>query len=203
MDIQKLYFDTLLRPASICGKIRALNLCRKNIVEAAVFVACVSTVLGAVMEKFIFGTKEQVSEVFANNSITFLFNPFSTFFFELLFIFVLIITILSFGSISKNKLDVEEVGKLVVWVCFVALSFKIVQLIVAAGSSNFYLIFRVLEMIWFVWALSSVVCVIYEFKSVILTAVTGLIVISFVMMVFLIVILSMVQSFIINGSMNV
>ena len=203
MDIQKLYFDTLLRPASICGKIRDLNLSRINIVEAAVFVACVGTVVGAVMEKFIFGSKEQVSEVFSNNSITFLFNPFATFFFELLFIFVLIITILSFRNISKNKIDVEEVGKLVVWVCFVALSFKVVQLIVAAGSSNFYLIFRVLEMIWFVWALSSVVCVIYGFKSVIITAVTGLIAVSFVMVVFLIAILAMIQSFINNGTMNV
>ena len=51
MDIYKLYFDTLLHPASICDKVRALNVTRKNIVEAAVFVACLGALVSAAMEK--------------------------------------------------------------------------------------------------------------------------------------------------------
>ena len=203
MDIYKLYFETLLQPGSICDKIRSFSLSRKNILEGTIFVACLSAILSSVMEKFVFGSTEKVNEIFSNNSGTFLFNPFATFFFELLFIFVLVFTIFNFGNIFKNKLDIEEVGKLVVWICFVALGFKIVQLVVAASSSNFYVIFRVIEMIWFVWALSSVVCVIYGFRSILITAITGLIVVSFVMVVFLIMILAMFQSFINNGSINV
>lgn len=203
MDIYKLYLETLLKPMTICDKIRCFGLSRRKIIEGAVFVACMSALLSSAMEKFVFGSTEKVNEIFSNNSGTFLFSPFATFFFELLFIFVLIITILNFGNLSRNKRDIEEVGKLVVWICFVALGFKIVQLLAAASSSNFYLIFRVVEMIWFVWALSSVVCVIYGFRSVIMTAITGLIVVSFVMVVFLVVILAMFQSFINNGSINV
>ena len=203
MDIYKLYFETLIRPGSICDQIRSFSLSRKNILEGTIFVACLSALLSAAMEKFVFGSTERVNEIFSNSSVTFLFDPFATFFFELLFIFVLILTIFNFGNLSRNKRDVEEVGKLVVWICFVALGFKIGQLVVAVSSSNLYLIFRVLEMIWFVWALSSVVCVIYGFKSVIMTAITGLIIVSFVMVVFLIVILAIIQSFINNGSMNV
>ena len=203
MDIYKLYFDTLFRPASICDEIRSFSLSRQNILEGTVFVACLSALLSSVMEKFVFGSTEKVNEIFSNNSGIFLFNPFAAFLLELLFIFVLIVTIFNFGNLSRNKRDIEEVGKLVAWVCFVALSFKLAQLVVAASSTNFYLIFRVLEMIWFVWALSSVVCVIYGYRSIIMTAVTGLIVVSFVMVVFLIVILAMFQSFFNNGSMNV
>ena len=203
MDFYKLYFDTLLQPATICHKLRALKVSQRNIFEAAVFVASLGALVSAAMEKFVFGSSEKVNEIFSNNTVTFLFNPFATFFFELLFIFVLILTIFSFGNISKTKIEVEEIGKLVVWICFVALSFKFIQFFVATTASNFYLIFRVLEMIWFVWALSSVVSVIYGFRSVIVTAITGLIVVSFVMVIFMILILTVVQSFINNGSMNV
>ena len=203
MDIYKLYIDTLLRPATICDKIRSFRLTRKNIVEGAIFVACLGALVSSAMEKFIFNSKEKVNEIFTNNSLTFLFNPFATFFFEVLFIFVLIFTIFSFGRISSNKSDIEEVGKIVVWICFVSLGFKLVQLVIVVSDSDLYLIFRVLEMIWFVWALSSVVCVIYGFRSILITAITGLIVVSFVMVVFLIMILAMFQSFINNGSINV
>ena len=208
MDIYKLYYDTLIHPASICDKIRSINLSRKNIVEGAVFVACLGAIVSAVMEKFIFGSSEKINEIFSNNSVTLLFNPFATFLFELLFIFVLIFTIFSFGNISRNKRDIEEIAKLVVWICFVGLGFKVIQLIVAAGSSEasssgFYLIFRISEMIWFIWALSSVVCVIYGFKSVVLTALTGIIVVSFIFVILLFLILSLIQSFINSGSMNV
>ncbi len=203
MDFYKLYFDTLIKPASVADIIRSLKVSKRNIVEASAFVASLGALISVAMEKFIFGSSEKVNEIFSNNSVTFLFNPLATFFFELLFIFVLILTIYSFGNISKNKIDIEEIGKLVVWICFVAIGFKLIQFLVAASVSNFYLIFRVLEMIWFVWALSSVVSVIYGFRSVIVTAVTGLIVVSFAMIVFLIVILTVVQSFISSGSMNV
>ena len=121
MDIYKLYFETLLQPKSICDKIRSFSLSRRNILEGAVLVACLSALLSSAMEKFVFGSTERVNEIFSNSSVTFLFDPFATFFFELLFIFVLILTIFNFGNLSRNKRDVEEVGKLVVWICFVAL----------------------------------------------------------------------------------
>ncbi len=203
MDIYKLYIDTLLRPASICDKIRPLNLSRKSIFEGSIFVAALGALVSAAMEKFIFRSSEKVNEMLLNNSVSFFFDPFTIFFFELLFIIVLIFTIFSFGNLSRNKIDIEEIGKLVVWICFVALGFKLIQLIVATSYAQIYLILRVLEMIWFVWALSSVVCVIYGFRSLIMTAVTGLIFVSFVMAIFLLVIISIMQSFINNGSMNV
>ena len=206
MDIYKLYFETLLQPASICDKIRSLSLSRKNIVEGAVFVACLSAIVSSAMEKFVFRSTEKINEIFSNNSAVFLFNPFATFFFELLFIFVLVFTIFNFGNISKNKRDIEEVGKLVVWICFVALGFQVLQLLSVAILSNFFMIFYILERIWLVWALSSVVCEIYDYKSVLLTAVTGFIVVNvlyILCLMFFILIFLMVLPIFSDGSMNV
>ena len=203
MDIYNLFFNSLVKPSIICDEIRLYKLTRQNIIEGAVFVSCLGTIISFAMGHFIIDSSEQMQELLNSNSITFLFNPFATFLFELLFIVVLIFTILIFGNLSKNNRDFEEIGKVVVWICFVSISFKIIQLFFIATLSNFYLILRVLEMIWFVWALSTAVCIIYDFKSLIMTAVTGLIVVSFVMIFFLIVILSIVQTLLGSGSINV
>jgi hypothetical protein len=115
----------------------------------------------------------------------------------------MILSITFFGSFSKIDVDIETIGKLVIWLCFVSMVFKVLQLFIIIFSSNLYMIFRVLEMIWFVWALSSIVCELYKYKSVILTAIIGILVISFIMVCVFTIILSVIQFSLTSGPINV
>ena len=124
MDIYKLYFDTLFRPASICDQIRSLSLSRQNILEGTVFVACLSALLSSVMEKFVFGSTEKVNEIFSNNSIAFLFNP-CNFFFEFFLFFSHVYNFWFFTwKFSRKKRDIEEIENLFLDL-FCSLGFKL------------------------------------------------------------------------------
>ena len=205
MDVYKLYIQTLLQPVSVCDRASSFSLSRQNVNEGAVFVASLSALVTVATNKFL-EIPEKMNNLFADNVMLLLYNPFGYFFANLVFLFLLIYTIFSFGKNSRVKRDFNEIGKIVVWICFVALGFQVLQLLSVASLSNFFMIFYILERIWLVWALSSVVCEIYDYRSVLLTAVTGFIVVNvlyILCLMFFILIFLMVLPIFNDGSMNV
>jgi SNF family Na+-dependent transporter len=80
MDNYSLLLNSLYKPSSIYKEISSYRLSKQNIVEGAVLVCCISTLLSVAMGYFIMGSSEQMKELFSNESISFLFSPFATFF---------------------------------------------------------------------------------------------------------------------------
>ncbi len=205
MDFYRLYIQTLLQPVSVCDKVMSFSFSRKNVNEGAVFVASLSALVTEATNKFL-EIPEKMNNLFADNVMLLLYNPLGYFFANLVFLFLLIFTIFSFGKNSRVKRDLNEIGKIVVWICFVALGFQVLQLVSVASLSSFFMIFYILERIWLVWALSSVVCEIYDYRSVLMTAVTGFVVVNvlyILCLMFFILIFLMVLPLFIDGSMNV
>ena len=72
-------------------------------------------------------------------------------------------------------------GKNVLIICLVSLilNFILASFLLVSNLLFFYM--NLLKSIWFVWALSSVVAILYKYKSVILTALLGTVTAFFIM----------------------
>jgi len=66
-----------------------------------------------------------------------------------------------------------------------------------------YYIFRLVEVVWFIWALSSVVSILYTFKSVLLTAFLGTITVSLTMGFLFMIFVSIIQILLVGDLPNV
>jgi hypothetical protein len=66
-----------------------------------------------------------------------------------------------------------------------------------------YYIFRFIEVVWFIWALSSVVSTLYTFKSVLLTAFLGTITVSLTMGFLFMIFVSIIQFLLVGDLPNV
>ena len=161
MDLKQLLIISLRRPAELPDILSPVKLKLNTVVEGAVFIAATTALLNSSLDRLIFRSSENASKLLENNSLSFIFDPLSMFVFELIFIVTVVASILFFGNFSSQKVGIEELGKTLLFLFLVAFIFKIAQVFFVFISIDLYYIFRFFEVLWFIWALSSVVSVLY------------------------------------------
>ena len=203
MDFKQLLIISLRRPAELPVLLRSFKIKLNTVVEGALFIAATTSLLNSLLDRLIFKSSENASKLLENNSLSFIFNPFSMFAFELIFIVTVMVSILFFSNFSNQKVGVEELGKNVLFLFLVTFVFKFVQVLFLFISFDLYYIFRFFEVLWFIWALSSVVAILYKFKSVLLTAFLGAITVSLTMGFLFMIFVSLMQSILVGELPNV
>ena len=203
MDLKQLLIISLRRPAELPDILSPIKFKLNIIVEGALFIAATTALLSSSLDRLIFRSSENASKLLENNSISFIFNPLSMFAFELIFIVTVIASILFFSNFSSQKVRIEELGKNVLFLFLVAFVFKFAQVFFVFISIDLYYIFRFVEVLWFIWALSSVVSALYSFKSVLLTAFLGAVTVSFTVGLFFMMFISIMQFFLVGNIPNV
>ena len=123
--------------------------------------------------------------------------------FELIFIITVMVSILIFSNFSNQRVSIEELGKNVLFLFLVAFIFKFIQVLFLFISFDLYYIFRFFEVLWFIWALSSVVSILYKFRSVLLVAFLGAITVSLTMGFLFMIFISLIQFLLIGNAPNV
>ncbi len=203
MDFKQLLLISLRKPAELPDLLRPIKLKLSSVLEGTVFIAATTSLLNSLLEKLIFKTSANASKLLENNSLSFIFNPFSMFAFELIFIITVMSSILFFSNFSNKNVAIEELGKNVLFLFLVTFVFKFMQVLFLFISFDLYYILRFFELVWFIWALSSVVSVLYKFKSVLLTAFLGAITVSLTMGLLFMIFISIVQSLLVGDLPNV
>ncbi len=203
MDFKQLLIMGLRRPAELPDVLRPIKLKLSFVLEGAVFIAATTSLLNSLLEKLIFKSSANASKLLENNSLSFIFNPISMFAFELIFIITVMASILFFSNFSNKKVAIEELGKNVLFLFLVTFVFKFIQVLFLFVSFDLYYIFRFFELVWFIWALSSVVSILYTFKSVLLTAFLGAITVSLTMGFLFMIFISIIQFFLVGNLPNV
>ena len=203
MEFKQLLLLSLRKPAYLPDLLGSLKLKLTTIIEGAVFIAATTALLNSFLDRLIFKSSENASKLLENNSLSFIFYPLSMFAFELIFIITVMLSILFFSNFSKQKVTIEELGKNVLVIFLVAFVFKFIQAVLLFISIDLYYIFRFFEVLWFIWALSSVVVTLYQYKSVLLTAFLGAITVSLTMGFLFMVFVSIIQFFLVGNISNV
>ena len=203
MDLKQLLIISLRRPTALPNKLSQVKLELNTLVEGALFIAATTSLLNSSLDRLIFKSYENASKLLENNSLSFIFDPLSMFAFELIFITTVIGSILFFSNFSNQNVSVEELGKNVLFLFLVAFIFKFTQVFFVFISIDLYYIFRFAEILWFIWALSSVVVVLYDYKSVLLTAFLGTITVSLSMGLMFFIFISLLQSLLVGNTPNV
>ena len=203
MDLKQLLIISLRKPAELPGILSQFKIRFNTVVEGAIFIAATTSLLNSSLDRLIFRSSENASKLLENNSLSFIFSPLSMFAFELIFIITVIASILFFSNFSSQKVRIEELGKNVLFLFFVAFVFKFAQVFFVFISIDLYYIFRFFEVLWFIWALSSVVSVLYSFKSVLLTAFLGAVTVSFTMGFLFMMFISIMQFLLVGNTPNV
>ena len=203
MNLNQLLMISLRRPAELPGRLSPIKLKLNSVVEGAFFIAAMTSLLNSSLDKLIFKSSENASKLLENNSLSFIFEPLSMFAFELIFIITVMSSILFFSNFSSQKISLEELGKNVLFLFLVAFIFKLTQVFFVFVSIDLYYILRFVEVLWFIWALSSVVVTLYEFKSVLLTAFLGSITVSLTMGFLFMIFVSIIQYLLVGNTPNV
>ena len=203
MEFKQLLLSSLRKPADLPDLLSSFKLKLNTIVEGAIFIAATTSLLNSSLDKLIFKSSENASRLLENNSLSFIFNPLSMFAFELIFIITIMLSILFFSNFSKRKVSIEELGKNVLFLFLAAFVFKFMQALLLIISLDLYYIFRLFEVLWFIWALSSAVVTLYQFQSVLLTAFLGTITVSLTMGFLLMIFVSIMQFFLVGNAPNV
>ena len=203
MDFKQLLKISLRRPTELPHKLSQVKLELNTVVEGAIFIAAITALLNSSLDRLIFKSSENASKLLENSSFSFIFDPLSMFAFELIFIITVMGSILFFSNFSSQKVSVEELGKNVLFLFTVAFIFKLVQVFFVFISIDLYYILRLAEVLWFIWALSSVVVVLYKFKSILLTAFLGAITVSLCMGFLFMIFVSLLQSLLVGNIPNV
>ena len=203
MEFKQLLLLSLRKPAYLPDFLGSLKLKLTTIIEGAVFIAATTSLLNSFLDRLIFKSSENASKLLENNSLSFIFYPLSMFAFELIFIITVMLSILFFSNFSKQKVSIEELGKNVLVLFLVAFVFKFIQAVLLFISIDLYYIFRFFEVLWFIWALSSVVVTLYQYKSVLLTAFLGAITVSLTMGFLFMIFVSIIQFFLVGNISNV
>ena len=203
MEFKQLLLLSLRKPACLPDLLGSLKLKLTTIIEGAVFIAATTSLLNSFLDRLIFKSSENASKLLENNSLSFIFYPLSMFAFELIFIITVMLSILFFSNFSKQKVSIEELGKNVLVLFLVAFVFKFIQALLLFISIDLYYIFRFFEVLWFIWALSSVVVTLYQYKSVLLTAFLGAITVSLTMGFLFMIFVSITQFFLVGNISNV
>ena len=203
MDLKQLLIISLRRPTELPDILSPVKFKLNTVVEGALFIAATTALLNSSLDRLIFRSSKNASKLLENNSLSFIFDPLSMFVFELIFIVTVVASILFFGNFSSQNVRIEELGKNVLFLFLVAFIFKIAQVFFAFISIDLYYIFRFFEVLWFIWALSSVVSVLYQFRSILLTAFLGAITVSLSMGFLFMMFISIIQFLLVGSGTNV
>ena len=203
MDLKQLLMISLTRPTELPQKLSQVELKLNTLVEGAFFIAATTSLLNSSLDRLIFKSSENASKLLENSSFSFIFDPFSMFAFELIFIITVIGSILFFSNFSSQNVSIEELGKNVLFLFLAAFIFKFTQVFFVFISIDLYYIFRFAEILWFIWALSSLVVTLYKFKSILLTAFLGTITVSLSMGLMFMIFISLLQSLLVGNTPNV
>ena len=169
MDLKKLFMICLSQPSKLPIEMEGLKIELKTVIEGAIFIAISSALFDALIKLFFIPSAE-ISETIKISGFLLTINPLSMFIVQFIIIIGIMLTILFFGNFSDQKVSLEELGKNVLIICLVSLilNFILASFLLVSNLLFFYM--NLLKSIWFVWALSSVVAILYKYKSVILTA---------------------------------
>ena len=203
MELKQLLITSLRRPAELPDMLSPVTLKLNNVVEGTIFIAATTSLLNSSLDRLIFKSSENALKLLENNSLSFIFDPLSMFAFEVIFIITIFFSILFFSNFSSQKVSVEELGKNVLFLFLVAFVFKFTQVFFIFISLDLYYIFRFIEILWFIWALSSVVTILYKFNSVLLTAFLGAITVSLTMGIIFVTFVSLMQFLYVGNTLNV
>ena len=203
MDLKHTLKIALRRPADLPDALSPIKLKLSSVLEGAVFIAAITSLLNSLLERLFFKSSENASKLLENNSLSVIFNPLSMFAFELIFIIAVMGSILFFSNFSNKKIGIEELGKNVLFLFLVTFVFKFMQVLFLFISFDLYYICRFFELVWFIWALSSVVSTLYKFKSVLLTAFLGAITVSLTMGFLFMIFVSIIQFLLVGDLPNV
>ena len=203
MDFKQLLKISLRRPTELPHKLSQVKLGLNTLFEVALFIAATTSLLNSSLDRLIFKSYENASKLLENSSFSFIFDPFSMFAFELIFIATVIGSILFFSNFSSQNVSVEELGKNVLFLFLAAFIFKFTQVFFVFISIDLYYIFRFVEVLWFIWALSSLVVKLYRFQSVLLTAFLGVITVSLTMGFLFMIYVSVLQFLLVGNIPNV
>ena len=203
MDLKQLLIISLRKPVELPGILSQSKLQLNTVVEGAIFIAATTSLLNSSLDRLIFRSSENASKLLENNSLSFIFSPLGMFAFELIFIITVIASILFFSNFSSQKVKIEELGKNVLFLFLVAFVFKFAQVFFVFISIDLYYIFRFFEVLWFIWALSSVVSTLYKFRSVLLTAFLGAVTVSFTVGLLFMIFISIMQFLLVGNIPNV
>ncbi len=203
MDLKNTLKIALRRPANLPDALSPIKLKLSSLLEGAVFIAAITSLLNSLLERLFFKSSENATKLLENNSLSFIFNPLSMFAFELIFIITVMASILFFSNFSHKKIDIEEIGKNVLFLFLVTFVFKFIQVLFLFISFDLYYIFRFFELVWFIWALSSVVSILYKFNSVLLTAFLGAITVSLTMGFLFMIFISIMRFLLVGDLPNV
>ena len=179
MDLKKLFMICLSQPSKPI-EMQGLKIELKTVIEGAIFIAISSALFDSLIKLF-FIPGTEISETIKISGFLLTINPLSMFVIQFIIIIGIMLTILFFGNFSDQKVSVEELGKNVLIICLVSfiLNFILASFLLVSNLLFFYM--NLLKSIWFVWALSSVVAILYKYKSVILTALLGTVTSFFIM----------------------
>ena len=172
MDLNKLFIISLRRPSDLPLELRELNLKLNSVIEGAIFIAVLSALFDALI-KLIIISDNDVSETVNISGFLLTITPLSMFAFQLIILFSIMLSILFFGNFSNQKVSIEELGKNVLFVCLVSFVLNLMIAIFLLISNLLFFYMNILKSIWFVWALSSVVAILYNYKSIMMTALLG------------------------------
>ena len=203
MNLKQILLVSLKKPANLPETLSPLKFKLINVVEGALFIAATTSLLNSSLDKLIFRSSENATKLHENSSLSFLFTPLSMFAFEIIFIIAVMGSILFFSNFSDQKVSIEELGKNVLCLFLVTFVFKLAQVLSLVLSFDLYYILRFFELLWFIWALSYVVSILYKFKSVLLTAFLGAITVSITMGSLFMIFVSLMQYFLIGNESNV
>ena len=203
MELKQLLLSSLRKPADIPNLLSSSRLKLNTIIEGALFIAATTSLFNSLLDRLIFKSSENASKLLENNSLSFVFNPLIMFAFELIFIITIMLCILFFSNFSKQKVSIEELGKNVLFLFLITFVFKLTQALFLFISLDLYYIFRFFEVLWLIWALSSVVVTLYQFNSVLLTAFLGAITVSLTMGFLFMVFVSIIQFFLVGNITSV
>ena len=180
MDLKKLFMICLSHPSKLPIEMEGLKIELKTVIEGAIFIAISSALFDALIKLF-FIPGTEISETIKISGFLLTINPLSMFVIQFIIIIGIMLTILFFGNFSDQKVSLEELGKNVLIICLVSLilNFILASFLLVSNLLFFYM--NLLKSIWFVWALSSVVAILYKYKSVILTALLGTVTAFFIM----------------------
>ena len=200
MDINNLFMIGLRRPFDLPVVLSGFKLKLSTLIEGAVFIAIISALLDALMKLLII-PDVNVSETIRVSGFLLTINPISMVAFQLIIITAITLSILLFSNFSSQKISIEELGKNVLFLFLVSFVLNLFMVIFILVSYRVFFYLNLLKFVWFVWALSSVVATLYNYRSVVLTALMG-VVTTFFMMGFLLMTFVLLLQFLLVGEVS-
>lgn len=179
INIKDIVNETIVDPRSVASKILKLNLGNFNIVQAGVFVAICSTILTYIFLRILAGniSDDNLSENLVLDELLTYMTGIQPIYFTAnqilqMLLFASIITL--GGKLFNGSGKFFEAFICIIWVEFILLIIKLLQIILLPFSLIFSFLVLVPGVLWSLWAFASMAAAIHGFHSTLLTLCGGL-----------------------------